>query len=61
MDLYSEILPYNPVQATPLSTFTLSDAFSTIFSYQGEAQVKRKQNKTSQHPLYLLWQVAGDL
>ena len=62
MDLYSEILPYNPIQGTPLLTFTQPDSFSTIFSYQGEVQVKRKKkNKPSQHLLYLLWQAAGDL
>ena len=51
MDLYSEILPYNPIQGTPLLTFTQPDSFSTIFSYQGEVQVKRKK-KTNQANIF---------
>lgn len=64
MDLYSEILPYNPIQATPLLTFTQPDSFSTIFSSQGEAQVKRKKNKTNQANIFYIccgrWQETGD-
>ena len=57
MDLYSEILPYNPIQGTPLLTFTQPDSFSTIFSYQGEVQVKRKKKQTK--PTSFIPAVAG--
>ena len=59
MDLYSEILPYNPIQATPLLTFTQPDSFSTIFSSQGEAQVKRKKKTKQTKPTSFISAVAG--